>query len=213
MHLVDHTRILTFPDRESLGIVNSSVYLSLSDYERDAVAGKISKDIFSFGQAACSSTRFICWIGANSGGLGDLLARVKATSANEPIWEPAKRMRRLAYAFELAAKEPKPISIDEQGSSLILKTNGALTRQPDHPGLGTLVAVQLDSLSSLDTMLRGTDQTLTYFGFDQQTLRSWLTGMHVHPRRIVPIGRAVDFNDRWDGLNLPLEFTEIVTIE
>lgn len=208
-----HARVLTFPDRESLAIVNGLAYLALDDAQRHAVAGKISKDLLSFGQAACSSTRFVCWIGSSDNGLDDLLARIDAVSITIPTWEPAEVMRRRTYAFELAAREPDPISSDEHGGLLVLKTEGAVTRQLDHPGLGTIVAVHLHALAGLEMMLRETDQTLTYFGFDQHTLRSWLMTTQVHPRRIIPIGRAVDFDDRWDGMDLPLEFTELVTID
>ena len=208
-----HARIVAFPDRESLAIISSDAYLALDNEQRDAVAARVSKDLFSFGQAACSSTRFVCWIGANTGGLDDLLGRIEAVSIVAPTWEPAEVMIRRTYAFATAAREPNPISTDERRGLLVLKTQGAITRQFDHPGLGTIVAMHIESLAGLERILRQTDQTLTYFGFDRNTLRSWLATTQVHPRRITPIGRAIDFEDRWDGMDLPLEFTELVTID
>lgn len=208
-----HARILAFPDRESLAIISGDAYLALDNEQRDAVAAKVSKDLLSFGQAACSSTRFVCWIGTSTGGLDDLLARIEAGAITVPTWEPAEMMRRRTYAFELAAREPGPMLTEERGGLLLLKAKGTVSRQFDHPGLGTIVAVHLDSLTGLETILRQTDQTLTYFGFDRGTLRSWLATTKVHPRRITPIGRAIDFEDRWDGVDLPLEFTELVTID
>jgi hypothetical protein len=80
-------------------------------------------------------------------------------------------------------------------------------------GTGTFAHASLGRLGELVPLVRRRHQTLTHFGFARAELAELageLAGRGVD--RMVPIGRALAFHRVWDGVDLPTEFTRLVTI-
>ena len=54
-------------------------------------------------------------------------------------------------------------------------------------------------------------QTMTYFGINKQKLKYLLNSTHLNGiDRVVPIGNAINFNNKWDGYEILNELTRIV---
>jgi hypothetical protein len=71
----------------------------------------------------------------------------------------------------------------------------------------------LASLEELAPYVQGNDQTMTYSGFEKETLQKFaalLNGKGVD--RIVPIGTALSFQPTWDGYVLLSEFTKRINL-
>ena len=63
--------------------------------------------------------------------------------------------------------------------------------------------MSLGSLSDLAPIINDRCQTLTYFGFDVEELRNFVTSNQLRGiDRIVPIGRSLDMDVVWDGYDI-----------
>ncbi|MBH9788303.1 acyl-CoA reductase, partial [Clostridioides difficile] len=57
------------------------------------------------------------------------------------------------------------------------------------------------------------DQTIAYFGFKREELENLVEAISTRGiDRIVPIGKALDFNGVWDGQSFLTSFTREVVI-
>jgi hypothetical protein len=81
------------------------------------------------------------------------------------------------------------------------------------PGGGFFTCSVISELDQLPKKLKKSTQTVSYFGFEQETLREWIRACSVSGvDRIVPIGRALDFGYVWDGMDLPIEFLKFTKV-
>lgn len=212
-------RVITFPDRESIFALRTASYARLHDADRDALATRLASDIFMFGQAACSSPRYIVWVddedvGDTSGLARDLYHRIGRDDRWLTDITPTEVMAKRTYAYELAARGTLEEIYWLSPRWMVLKSGSDGLRESRHPALGTLVETRVKDLVSVSDVLRTNDQTVTYFGFDQDELLNWVSqGLGPWPMRLVPAGQAVDFDARWDGMDLLAEFTRIVTVD
>ena len=206
-----------FPDRESLLVLDAKTYGALSEDDRNSAAINAARDIYTFGQAACSSPRFIVWLGNQETvqalsedfytRLGRLDSQINSFVAGEVV-------TRENYLFLLSAKSESGTRIRRYNSLVVVESESTDLRDISHPGLGILVAFRADRLDQVSTFLTPHDQTLTHLGVAEEAFRQWLsTGSGPFPRRIARVGTALDFNSRWDGIELLQELTLITTID
>ncbi|MEV4088519.1 gamma-glutamyl phosphate reductase, partial [Nonomuraea fuscirosea] len=72
---------------------------------------------------------------------------------------------------------------------------------------------RLESLGELASLVERRDQTMTHFGFGQAELEELAMGLAGRGvDRMVPVGSALSFHRVWDGVDLPAEFTRLVTV-
>lgn len=206
---------VAFPDRESLLLIRSEHYASLEDADRDRIAGRCADDLFTFGQAACSSPRYVVWVGEVDGATTDDLYQRMADHASRLADITATEvMNKRTYLYELAARGAITSSTWELPQWLVVRTTTGAMRSVDHPELGTIVEGRCDSLAGVHRLLRDSDQTVTHVGFDTATLTEWVrSSPPPWPKRLRPAGQAVDFDARWDGMDLLSEFTSLTTID
>lgn len=66
----------------------------------------------------------------------------------------------------------------------------------------------------LSELFAAQDQTIAYWGFAREALAAWVGRLPDRAiDRIVPLGQALRFADRWDGHDLLLAFSRQVVIE
>jgi hypothetical protein len=83
----------------------------------------------------------------------------------------------------------------------------------EHCGGGLLYQFHTPVLEPLAAFIDRRDQTMSYFGFEGESLRELAQMVSAGGiDRIVPIGRALDFDRYWDGYDLFLEFSRHVTV-
>ena len=83
----------------------------------------------------------------------------------------------------------------------------------EHCGGGLLYQFHTPVLEPLAAFIDRRDQTMSYFGFEGDSLRDLAQMVSTCGiDRIVPIGRALDFDRYWDGYDLFLEFSRHVTV-
>ncbi|NUP79468.1 MAG: gamma-glutamyl phosphate reductase, partial [Nonomuraea sp.] len=215
--LAPHARDLTFPDRSSFAVVNAAAWLCAPRAARVTAAEGFVNDSYWFDQAACSSPRTVFWVGAD----GDCeAARADFTEQVSRVltgrgWgvDAAMAVEKRVSVYGLAADGLVDL-IEFRGNALANVTLAAAAAMPRRwLGAGTFAHARVGALGELVPMVARKDQTMTHFGFARSELEELareLAGRGVD--RMVPVGSALSFHRVWDGVDLPSEFTRLVTV-
>lgn len=210
-------RELTFPDKHSLAIMNTSQYLHATPPERDRLTAKFYNDAYWFDQMACSSPRVIVWVGdeyasreASSDFFDRLSHRIAERGRNASL---SAALSKKAFACG-AVIDQGVTGCRESGNELTVldvERLDAITRQ--HCGNGLFFQAFVTGWERICHFVCRRDQTIGYYGFETAELEE--LAMRVNGRgvdRIVPIGRALDFSHLWDGYDLLQEFSRVVYV-
>lgn len=214
------TKDILFADKFSYTAVNSKKYLFLSNDEKTKIAKAFFNDAYWFGQMACSSPRFVLFIGNES----------ECKSSSQIFWELLENelhkksisdsidiaMEKLIYTFESISKTTllqKP-ELPQSIKPAVLKVPiEELKKFRETCGGGFFFECYLDNLNLLSKFVSKKDQTLTYFGFSIEELKDFASKVNgVGINRIVPIGQALNFSPIWDGYSLFYELSKRVSI-
>ncbi|MFF0863210.1 acyl-CoA reductase [Nonomuraea sp. NPDC003560] len=215
--LAPHARDLTFPDRSSFAVVNAAAWLCAPRAARVAAAEGFVNDSYWFDQAACSSPRTVFWVGADDdceAARADFTEQVSRVLAGRG-WDvdAAMAVEKRVSVYGLAADGLVDL-IEFRGNALANVTLAAAAAMPRRwLGAGTFAHARVRTLAELIPMVERKDQTLTHFGFslgELEELARELAGRGVD--RMVPVGSALSFHRVWDGVDLPGEFTRLVTV-
>lgn len=208
---------LIFPDRYSISIINLK---SLSKLNRDGLkklAQKFYLDSYLFDQNACSSPHLVIWYGK------------KNLNNHVKFWDELDLSVRNGKYFNLNEKNKFDkyekfcefsVTIPEIISSYNhdFVSRMKLKRLPKNihnlrVGNGFFFEYFINDLKILDKFITPKIQTLTYFGFKKNELEKFIylnkpNGID----RIVPIGRALEFNEVWDGYDLVRNLSKLIDL-
>jgi len=207
---------LTFADKFSICVLDAKKFTGLASPA--AVVNAFFTDAYLFWQKACSSPRAVVWQGPDdsiaqaSKTFWDTLASIVAE--RQPAVTPAMAMDK-RVAADLLAAQGHVRAIDETGGSLCrlrLEISSGFPRN-EHCGGGLFYEYWVKDINEITPYITSQEQTLTYWGLEKDELRRFareapLAGID----RIVPIGQALRFSHVWDGKNLLIELTRMVSI-
>jgi hypothetical protein len=208
---------ITFSDRYSLCIVNAKNYLSIENKER--VANDFYNDTYLFDQNACSSPKLVYWLGSNSDvieakshfwGQVDLVLNKKEYNLM-PVVAVDKFTASCKAAFDY--KEVKIVKgIDNLISRIELKS--LQLDLPSHACAGgSFFEYTNESLDPLAEIVTRKFQTVSYIGMNKDELVDFFIKKGtIGVDRVVPCGKASDFSIVWDGYDLILQMSRVVSI-
>jgi len=210
-------RDLTFPDRASFAVLAASAWGAASAAERRSVAEGLYNDVYWFDQAACASPRGVFWVGppdAAAQAQDELTEEIASVvAARQPAVDASMAVQKQVSTYGLAA-EGDAVRVRFAGNAIATVELARTSAVPRHwLGTGTFAYARLDRLSELVALIERRDQTITHYGFDEETLVAFaraLGGRGVD--RLVPVGQALAFAPVWDGYDLLREFTRLTTI-
>ncbi|MGA5756702.1 acyl-CoA reductase [Nonomuraea bangladeshensis] len=215
--LAPHARELDFPDRSSFAVVRAAAWLCAERAVRVNVAEGFVNDAYWFDQDACSSPRTVFWVGAEQdcdAARADFIDHV-ARVLDGRGWgvEPGMAVEKRVATYGLAA-DGVAESVEFRGNAL---ANVTLVEEAVIPrrwlGAGTFVHCRLGGLAELGAVVERRDQTMTHFGFGREELEELARGLGGRGvDRMVPVGSALSFGRVWDGVDLPVEFTRLVSV-
>jgi hypothetical protein len=210
---------LVFPNRNAWALLDARTVCEAGEDALKQATSAFHNDTFWFGQQACSSPRAVLWIGSTE--------RVEAARAR--FWpaldaelarrgaqdEAAQLAARLVSAHQAAAEAELTLASALSDWPLRLMTDNFSPAQRDqHCGYGLLYEIQRDRLDDSAGLFVAEDQTIAYWGFAREALAAWVCNLPDRAiDRIVPLGQALRFADRWDGHDLLLAFSRQVVIE
>ncbi len=205
---------LGFSDRKSMCIVSTSTYKQSTPEQKKSLAQNLYNDIFWFDQLGCGSPRLIAWVGAEKPDAQELYRLIDEV-ANEKSHQTATGVDLQKFSFanvQLAHNKAK--SVDRVSSNvLVIDTESDSSLFDQVMGGGLLYQVQLSEIAEVSKFLRPDIQTITEFGFDDCAKKKLAKEMGLKGGyRIVPTGKALEFNPIWDGIELMSHFTRQVTV-
>jgi hypothetical protein len=207
---------VTFPNRYSITLLKASSILALNQKELEGLGSKFFTDSYLFDQQGCSSPKLICWYGAKD----------EVEKARNIFWPVIRKVAISRY--DLQAKN----AIDKFVDVCLLAASGTLIQSIFMPDsylaqiqvdidseiigefqgqFGTFVECGFSDWLDFQRILSNNFQTMTYFGFEVDTIREILTGFPTRGiDRVVPIGQAFDITIEWDGINFVESLSRIV---
>jgi len=208
---------LVFADRFSLSLIHAASLNELEQEKLIQLTGQFYNDAYWFDQLACSSPRLIVWQGTTveveqaQQRFWQALEETHASKQAEP--QAALQVQKLSTSLWLAASdEASQVAHTSAYSRVILDTVTGEIRER-HCGGGFFLETTIQLLEQLAPIIADKDQTLTYFGYCKQQLELLVSIIQTRGiDRIVPIGRALDFQEIWDGQSFLRSFTREVVI-
>ena len=209
---------LTFADKSSFCIMNAEMFLAAD--KKEILVDNFYNDAYWFGQNACSSPRFVVWIG------NDLIID-KARSLfwrmleekvvdKETEYIPALSMDKFVAECSIAISSVGNIVFEKSGTSLlrrILVESPKDIKRELHCGGGLFYEIKVNDLSRVADLVSPKDQTISVFGLRSDELRNFVIDNNIKGiDRFVPIGESLNFSIVWDGYDLLREFCREIYI-
>jgi hypothetical protein len=213
-------RDVTFPDRQSLAILDADAVGRADDAELRALADRFFNDAYWFDQAACSSPRLLIWAARHGDSAEDARRRFRSAVADairrrSYEAETGAVLEKMALGLRIAAvTDGVRYSRDSNEATwVMLPALSAYGRE--HCGGGLFFEVVSHDLEDdLASFLTSSDQTVVCYGVDRDralTLARQLNGRGID--RWVRIGEALTFGHIWDGYDLLQEFARRVVVD
>lgn len=205
---------IVFADRYSISVIDSVNYLKSTNPQQ--IARDFYNDTYLYDQNACSSPRFILWLGesnvtkkAKEVFWGQMHRFLTDKYTVEPVIAINKLMTDYQCAIELENTELEPMP-----DNLIhcIHVHKLPENLPDYRCAGgSFIEYDDTSLDALSEIVTDKYQTLSYIGLDPKQIKSWVIQKGLKGiDRIVPVGRTADFTLVWDGYDLILTMSRII---
>lgn len=202
---------LGFSDRYSISIVDSDDYLTK---DPETIAKSFYNDTYFFDQNACSSPRIVIWIGRT------------LELAQERFWNTLHRIAIEKYKIEditasdklltttqCAMRFPGVREIKDDNYLVRLKLKTLNPEIMKYKGnCGYFFEYDAGDLEEVIPLLEKECQTITYIGNIEDNIRKLIKENGVRGcDRIVPVGHGGDISFIWDGIDLPMVLSRVIS--
>lgn len=208
---------ITFPDRFSYTVINAEKFLHTDKQER--FVDDFVKDAYSFDQNACSSPRVVFWLGNKN----------TCEEARKVFWKRTEE-KMISLKIEINSSTimdkfvvENILAIDSEDIRVEIGETNLINRilfkslndinRDIHTGGGLFFEYITENLDCLIPFVSRNDQTLSYFGFDKTDIINFIEANNLQGiNRVVPVGKALDFSETWDGFRLLSEFSREIEV-
>lgn len=206
---------ITFSDRYSIAVINADDYLEEKNKEKIAI--DFFNDTYLSDQNACTSPVMVFWLGkrteeAKEAFWGHLYAKVRSDYALQAVQSVAKHTKLLEWSAQNS-----DLSLVSSKDNLITRVkmeHPAAATVSNHGHSGLFLEYDAESMDELFNFCNSTRcQTIGYFGDLQASLHEFI--FCKKPKgvdRVVPIGKTMDFDLVWDGVDLILGLSRVIDI-
>ncbi len=209
---------LIFPDRYSMSLINLNNFSKMKSKDYLDLAKKFYLDALLFDQNACSSPHLIIWCGKkNEKFYNKFWDNLNIAVKEGKYFIPNEKNKFDKYnkLCEFAAKR-KEIKKSINGSYISRMILKKIPKDIDifRVGFGYFFEYFVKDLKKIKTSISPKIQTLTYYGFKESDLRNFV--YRERPNgidRIVPVGRALEFGELWDGYDLIRNLSKIIDLK
>ena len=205
---------VTFRDRYSFCIINSDEYVKSNNYIN--IAKDFYNDTYLFDQNACSSPHLILWYGTKKEEAKNIFwTELHKLVKNNYNLNDISSVDKYVATCELAIRFPTMRNI-KTNDNLIVRNNlnmldGEIYKY--HSNCGYFIESDLNSLDEIKDIVNEKYQTLAYYGFDREYLRTFFKeNIYFGIDRIVKIGQTSSFSFVWDGYDLITTLSRILYV-
>lgn len=199
---------LKFSDKYSMCLFNTPELTNLTDDAYERLIRSFVNDSYWFAQQGCSSPRSVLWLEGS-----------EHTKTIDKFWDDVDSVSEDMFGADISlsdvmnkivasyatAIDASGIRIKKQGHMLTRVQFSTLESHSKarelHSGAGLFYECNVDELSEAKVLFDRKVQTLSYFGFDELSIKSACLHANVFPDRVVPVGTALDFSIKWDGFD------------
>jgi len=209
---------LVFPDRYSMSLININYFSKMKNKDYIDLAKKFYLDALMFDQNACSSPHLIIWCGKkNKKTYNKFWDNLNIAVKEGKYFIPNEKNKFDKYnkLCEFAAKR-KEIKKSINGSYVSRMILKKIPKDIDifRVGFGYFFEYFVKDLKKIKNSINPKIQTLTYYGFEDSDLRNFI--YRERPNgidRVVPVGRALEFGELWDGYDLIRNLSKIIDLK
>lgn len=198
---------LYFTDKVSLSIINAED-ISKFNVNFDEIVKNLYNDIYTFNQKGCSSPHSLFIVGESIDKKEVLeriyikLSEIAEAEYDEDISSIASLKLNQSIVDIIEGRILETINSSNYITFLKLNSNEI----PHSCGAGYLYYQLIDSLEEVLPYINAKTQTITYSGLNNMEIKEFLNKTDVETvDRVVPIGKALDFDYIWDGYNIFME--------
>lgn len=194
---------ITFADRCSLAVIDSSAYLRCEN--KADLANKFYNDTYLSDQNACTSPSFVVWLGNDiSAAQSEFWQNLYACVKDRYELKPVQAVDKLIALYRLGSAHDVRFvkTVDNLITRIsVSKLTADLLKHKMHSGFFMeYVANEVEDILPLCGIAC---QTVAYYGVDGKWLQEKILSMSsAGVDRIVPIGQTMDFSLVWDGYDL-----------
>jgi hypothetical protein len=200
---------VVFANRVSLAILDVDAFLSADAAAQTDLCRRFANDAYVFGQAACSSPLAVLWRGQTAAARAQKIFWPlvhKSVTAMQHTLGPADFINKRVACDRIAAGHD--VRIAEESGNLVTRVRmpvRVLQREfsgDTHCGAGLFYETEFEAWEGIEPLFERRVQTVTYFGITLEELNSMLKEvLPLGIDRIVPVGSALAFSHRWEGLD------------
>lgn len=208
---------ITFADRYSFCVINSSILSKLNDNQLKNLVEKFYNDTYVMDQNACSSPHLIIWIGKKNQKIKDKfwrflyqLVKKKYELENISAIDKYSKFMNDTLNFE-------NIKSSQRYDNFIYRIS--LTKLPKkieylRGKWGYFYEYDEVNITKVANLINPKFQTLTYYGFEKSALKKFINKFKLAGLdRVVPIGQSLNIGLVWDGFDLQRSLSRIVEIK
>ena len=194
---------LYFADRVSYTLINTTA--EQTDTAMAQLVKDLFNDVYTFDQMGCSSPHCLFFVGTEENN----------TTYRNYIYKNLSAMAQEMYERDLSSMASFKFNkatddlIDDAVSSLVRDNNYLVLSKvethdiPHSCGMGYLYYTSLNTLDAIVPYLNEKTQTLGHWGFSEKDLTALNAVCPPHSvDRIVPVGKALEFDHIWDGYDI-----------
>lgn len=210
---------LSFPTKYSVSLISLKGLRRIDDTQFKLIVNKFFTDSYLFDQNGCSSPRVVYWIEDDE----------PPQSIIEYFWITLESIARKRYALDESVASRKfselcstlmdseTVSNFRSYGNYIYVLRVSLTGIPKSNmdvRFGTFYEVSISNPTELLRSMNKNCQTITYFGVTKEELESLsFAGLTLSPDRFTPLGEAFTMDLIWDGNDIPLILSKVVTLK
>lgn len=191
---------ITLPNRSSISVIDPSAF---NEDNLKAIVEKFYNDTYLFDQNACSSPIQIFWLN-DKNNLKDLFYKELEILVNSkyPISE-SMVLSKYTNLCTLAANNDLAFSSYNNYLYILKAKQGFIDTKNAELKFGMFIENNISNLNEIFSITSKETQSITYFNIDPQELFELIVKSNQRGiDRIVPIGKALDFSNIWDGRDI-----------
>ncbi len=197
---------IPFSDRYSICLINSEKFLKLNKFNSNILISKFYNDTYEADQNACSSPHLILWSGKTilkaKKKFWSLLNNLVVKKYNPPLISSVDNYSKFV---EDTLSKKNISSFSKYNKSLYVISLKKINKENfiSKTKWGYFYELHTNNLTDLKYITNRSLQTITYFGFSKNFLKSFFSKNNFNGiDRVVPIGQALNINLIWDGYDI-----------
>lgn len=210
---------IAFADRYSFCIMSPKAVLDADEPEIKRLAESFYNDTYLMDQNACSSPHLVVWLSGEkevAEAKEKFWSQVHEVTASKYELQPVNAVDKYMMLCDNAIELDNISNVKRHGNYVYRITIDSVPENLDslRGKFGYFYEFATNDIKSLVHAVNTRYQTLTYFGADKDALAGFviengLMGID----RIVPVGRALDMDVKWDGYDIVRTLSRIIDVK